>query len=187
MQEAARTVGHAAASGSRAGYRADRRLSAARLAAARPRDPSLGPSAIAAAFGVSVNACFAPEADVPWKRQCKTTIAALYKYPREAVSAVRAISTRASKASSGTSAGCNDLLAAQDIPIIKNSDVRVRKRTEAPALVSHILVKRVRGGYRQQHLPTVEVGEWFSTPFMRAACAPEARGRRWIAVDYSFA
>jgi hypothetical protein len=64
------------------------------------------------------------------------------------------------------------------IPIIKNSDVRVRKRTEAPALVSHILVGRVRGGSPQQHLTTVEVGEWFSTPFMRAACASEAPGRR---------
>jgi hypothetical protein len=74
------------------------------------------------------------------------------------------------KTSSGTRAGCNDLIAAQDIPIIKNSDVRVRKRTEAPALVSHILVGRVRGGYPQQHPTTVEVGEWFSTPFMRAAC-----------------
>lgn len=82
------------------------------------------------------------------------------------------------KTSSGTRAGCNDLIAAQDIPIIKNSDVRVRKRTEAPALVSHILVGRVRGGYPQQHLTTVEVGEWFSTPFMRAACASEAPGRR---------
>src|SRR5882757_662807 len=60
----------------------------------------------------------------------------------------------------------------------KNSDVRVRKRTEAPAIVSHILVRRVRGGCPQQHLTTVEVGEWFSTPCMRAACASEAPGRK---------
>ncbi len=38
---------------------------------------------------------------------------------KEAVSAVRAISTTTSKASSGISAGCNELLAAQDMPIIK--------------------------------------------------------------------
>src|ERR1700694_4755745 len=56
------------------------------------------------------------------------------------------------KASSGTSAGCNELLAAQDIPIIEKSDVRVRKRTEAPTLVSHILVRQARGGYPRQHL-----------------------------------
>jgi hypothetical protein len=61
------------------------------------------------------------------------------------------------KASSGTSAGCNELLAAQDIPIIEKSDVRVRKRTEAPTLVSHILVRQARGGYPRQHLTMVEV------------------------------
>jgi len=61
------------------------------------------------------------------------------------------------KASSGTSAGCNELLAAQDIQIIEKSDVRVRKRTEAPTLVSHILVRQARGGYPRQHLTMVEV------------------------------
>jgi hypothetical protein len=61
------------------------------------------------------------------------------------------------KASSGTSAGCNELLAAQDIPIIEKSDVRVRKRTEAPTLVGHILVRQARGGYPRQHLTMVEV------------------------------
>jgi len=71
--------------------------------------------------------------------------------------AVRAISTRSSKASSGTSAGRNELLAAQDIPIIEKSDVRVRKRTEAPTLVSHILLKQARGGYPRQYLTMVEV------------------------------
>jgi hypothetical protein len=51
----------------------------------------------------------------------------------------------------------NDLAATQD-PIVKNSDMRVRKRTQAPALVSHILVRRVRGDYPRQHLTTVESG-----------------------------
>jgi hypothetical protein len=55
------------------------------------------------------------------------------------------------------STGCNELLAAQDIPIIEKSDVRVRKRTEAPTLVSHILLKQARGGYPRQHLTMVEV------------------------------
>jgi hypothetical protein len=79
----------------------------------------------------------------------------------------------------------NDLAATQD-PIVKNSDMRVRKRTQAPALVSHILVRRVRGDYPRQHLTNGGVGEWFSTPFMRAACASEAPGADRIAVDYSF-
>jgi hypothetical protein len=76
---------------------------------------------------------------------------------QEAVLAVGATSTRSSKASSGTSAGCNELLATQDIPIIEKSDVRVRKRTEAPTLVSHILLKQARGGYPRQHLTMVKV------------------------------
>jgi hypothetical protein len=67
-------------------------------------------------------------------------------------------------------------------PDYQKSDVRVRKRTEGPALVSHILVRWVRGGYPQQHLTTVEVGEWFSTPFMRAACAWKLRDADRIAV-----
>ena len=55
------------------------------------------------------------------------------------------------------SAGCNELLAAQGIPIIEKSDVRVRKRTEAPTLVCHILVRQAQGGYPRQHLTMVEV------------------------------
>ena len=74
----------------------------------------------------------------------------------------------------GTSAGCNELLAEQYIPIIEKSDVRVRKRTEAPTLVSHILVRQARGGYPRQHLTMVEV-------------ASEGPGRKSNTVDYSFA
>jgi hypothetical protein len=55
------------------------------------------------------------------------------------------------------SAGCNELLAAQDIPIIEKSDARVRKQTEAPTLVSNILVGQARGGYPRQHLTMVGV------------------------------
>jgi hypothetical protein len=42
-------------------------------------------------------------------------------------------------------------------PDYEKSDVRVRKRTEAPTLVSHILVRQARGGYPRQHLAMVEV------------------------------
>jgi hypothetical protein len=86
---------------------------------------------------------------------------------------VRAVRKRAS---SSTSAGCNEPLAARDIPIIEKSDVRVRKRTEVPTLVSHILVRRVRGGYPRKHLTLVEVGEWFSTPFLRCSRCPGRSG-----------
>ena len=40
----------------------------------------------------------------------------------------------------------NELLAAQNIPIIKKSDVRVGKRTDSPTLICHIFVRRVRFG-----------------------------------------
>ncbi|MEO6781665.1 MAG: hypothetical protein ABI196_12280 [Bradyrhizobium sp.] len=72
-------------------------------------------------------------------------------------SAVRAISPKSQKASSGTGAGCNELLAAQEIPIIEKSDVRVRKRTEDPMLVNHILVRQAQRGYPRQQLTMVEV------------------------------
>jgi len=69
----------------------------------------------------------------------------------------RAIGTRTSKASAAQAPAVTKLLAAQDIPMIEKSDVRVRKRTEAPTLVSHILVRQARGGYPRQHLTMVEV------------------------------
>jgi|SRR5688572_27388384 hypothetical protein len=42
--------------------------------------------------------------------------------------------------------------AARKYPTIEKSGVRVRKRTEAPALVSHILIRQARGGHPPQHL-----------------------------------
>jgi phasin len=72
------------------------------------------------------------------------------------------------------SAGCAELLAAQDIPIIEKSDVRVRKRTEAPTLVSHTLVRQAQRGYPRQHLTMVELPR-------------KVRDGNPITTDYSFA
>lgn len=71
-----------------------------------------------------------------------------------------------------TSAGCNELL---DIPIIEKSDARVRKRTEAPTLVSHIF-----GQPGARRLSAAAPDLWWKLGngsrlrFCDAACAPSS-------------
>src|ERR1700688_5055217 len=48
-----------------------------------------------------------------------------------------------------------------------------------PTLVSHILVRRVRGGYPRQHLTTVEVGDGSDLRFCSVACASEDSGTQF--------
>jgi hypothetical protein len=61
------------------------------------------------------------------------------------------------KASSGTSAGYNELHAHKTPRLSKKFDVRVSKRTEAPTLVSHILLQQALLGYPRQHLTIMEL------------------------------
>jgi hypothetical protein len=91
--------------------------------------------------------------------------------------AVRAIGAIALKASSGASAGCNELLPAQDTPDYQKNPMR-ESQTErtAPTLVSHILVRRVRGVVYGSARPQWKVGPVLDLRLCGAACASEESG-----------
>src|ERR1700687_3246707 len=103
---------------------------------------------------------------------------------RNSISAVRAIGAITSKASCGASAGCDELLA--EIPRLKNPMRESQTERTPPRLVSHILVRRVRGGYLRQRPTTVEV--WEGSRAMRCSvCLGRIRDAIRVAVHYSFA
>jgi hypothetical protein len=81
------------------------------------------------------------------------------------------------------------LRGAAQVPRLSKNPMR-ESQTERtpPTLVSHILVEQVRGGYLQQHLTTVEVGDGSRPPFLRCSvCLGRFRDAIRVAVDYSFA
>ena len=83
-----------------------------------------------------------------------------------------------------TSAGCNELL---DIPIIEKSDARVRNRTEAPTLVSHIFGQP---GARRLSAAAPDLGGSggmvLDSVFAMQHAPREVRDANQIALDYSF-